>query len=86
MEVKILGFKSYDFKNDAGERIQGVSVYVCYPEDGVTGEMATKISISSPELWKQLRDCVGGASFLPGSSVLMHFSNKGKLVNISPIS
>ncbi|MBQ8603718.1 MAG: hypothetical protein IJ410_02585 [Oscillospiraceae bacterium] len=86
MEVKILGFRNFDFTNDKGERIQGVSVFVCYPEDGVTGEMATKITISSLELWQQLKDAVGGASFLPGSSVLIHFSNKGKLVKVSPVA
>lgn len=86
MEVKILGFKAYDFQNNQGERVQGVSVYVTYPEDGTTGEVATKISISNPELWQQLKDCVGGASFLPGAVVQMHFSNKGKLVKVSPVA
>lgn len=85
MEVKILGFKAYDFTNSQGERIQGVSVYVCYPEDGTTGEVATKITISSPELWLTLKDCVGGADKLPGSTVILHFSNRGKLVGVSPI-
>ncbi|MBR5874968.1 MAG: hypothetical protein IKY90_09590 [Oscillospiraceae bacterium] len=86
MEVKIIGFKAYDFQNSHGERVQGVSVYVCYPEDGTTGEVATKITISSPDLWQQLKDCVVDASALPGSIVMMHFSNKGKLVKVSPLA
>ena len=63
MEVKILGFKAYDFTNSQGEHIQGVSVYVCYPEDGTTGEVATKITISNPELW-QHRIAMGIASVI----------------------
>lgn len=86
MEVKIIGFKAYDFQNSQGERVQGVSVYVCYPEDGTIGEVATKITISNPDLWQQLKDCVGGVAALPGSIVLMHFSNKGKLVKVSPVA
>lgn len=86
MEVKILGFKNYDFTNGQGERVRGVSVFVCYPEDGTTGEVATKISISNLAIWQQLKDCCGGAANVPGSSVIMHFSNKGKLVNISPVA
>ena len=86
MEVKILGFRNFDFTNDKGERIRGVSVFVSYPDDGVTGEIATKITISNPELWQQLKDAVGGVSFIPGATVMMHFSNKGKLVKVSPVA
>lgn len=83
MEVKILGYKKYDFTNDKGERVQGVSVYVSHFQDDVVGEIATKISITSPQLWQQLVDIAGVPGNIPGLSVLMHFNNKGKIVGLS---
>lgn len=85
MEVKILGFKKYDFTNDSGERVRGMSVFVSHADANAVGEVATKISISNPQLWQQLVDLAGGKDYLPGFSCIFHFNMKGKYVGASAL-
>lgn len=44
--MKVLGVRNLDFKDDKGNVIQGVNVYVSFPEDGVRGEMTDKLFLS----------------------------------------
>lgn len=44
--MKVLGVKDVNFKDEKGKSIQGVNVFVAYPEDGVDGLMTEKIFLS----------------------------------------
>lgn len=44
--MKVLGVRYIDFKDEKGKPIQGMNVYVAYPEDNVEGLMTDKIFLS----------------------------------------
>lgn len=85
MEVKILGFKKFDFTNNQGERVRGISVFVSHFDSNATGEVASKITISNPELWQRICDLAGGAHHLPGFACMFHFNMYGKLVGATAL-
>lgn len=44
--MKVLGVRVLNFKDEKGKQIQGVNVYVAYPEDNVDGLMTDKLFLS----------------------------------------
>lgn len=48
MKVTLLGFKSVDFKNNDGERVQGMNIFIAYPDENVVGVAAEKKFIGQP--------------------------------------
>lgn len=42
MKVTLLGFKSVDFPNDRGERVQGITLFIAYPDENVVGVATEK--------------------------------------------
>ena len=49
--VKVTGFQKVDFTpRDSNNPIKGISLYVSYPKDGVTGEVAEKVFVSDTKL------------------------------------
>ena len=43
-EMKVVGFRDVDFTDEkTGKRIQGISLYVVHPADGVIGQIAEKV-------------------------------------------
>lgn len=85
MEVKILGYRRYDFiDKESNNRVQGVSVYIAYYDPDVTGRFCSKVSITNPELWKALVNLVGGkATDLVDYECIFHYNNRGKFVGAS---
>lgn len=82
MKVTLLGFKSVDFKNDRGERVEGVNIYIMYPEDNVVGSAAEKKFIGqtvfdgfgiTPDM---LADSIG-------TVIDVEFGRKDKIVGLS---
>lgn len=80
MIVKILGWKKYDFKNDKGEHILGVFVFIAHDDANAVGQVATKITISNPERWQQLVNLAGGKNELVNFECIFHFDMRGKYV------
>ena len=37
MKVTLVGFKSVDFKDDNGDRVQGIKLFVAYPDENTVG-------------------------------------------------
>ena len=37
MKVTLVGFKSVDFKDDNGDRGQGIKLFIAYPDDNTVG-------------------------------------------------
>lgn len=37
MKVTLVGFKSVDFKDDNGDRVQGIKIFIAYPDDNTVG-------------------------------------------------
>lgn len=44
--MKVLGVRVLNFTDEKGNQIQGVNVYVSFPEDNVQGEMTDKLFLS----------------------------------------
>lgn len=42
MKVKVVGYREVDMVSEDGKPIQGVSLYITYPNDGVVGAQASK--------------------------------------------
>lgn len=73
----IVGLKRVDFKDKDGSLIQGVKVYVNYPEDNVEG-MATDSFFLSDNKFSDYHDalCVG-------SPIDVHYNKYGKISAIT---
>lgn len=51
MEMEVTGYRPYEFKNDQGEMVKGVSVFVLIEgTKGVEGKEAAKLSLSEDKL------------------------------------
>ena len=37
MKVTLVGFKSVDFKDDNGDRVKGIKLFIAYPDDNTVG-------------------------------------------------
>lgn len=37
MKCTLLGFKSLDFKNNEGEKVEGIKLYLAYPDEKTVG-------------------------------------------------
>ncbi len=82
MNCTLLGFKSVNFENSDGEKIEGLKIFYAYPDDDVCGNVADS-SFVRPNIFnnfgltlEQLADnidCVAD----------MEFDRKGKLVGLS---
>lgn len=74
MKVEIVGARDYDM-TDNGRRIQGVSLYMVYPESGVVGCVAEK------------RSYAGGfaSDFVIPGFYNVEFTPKGKISEIYPL-
>jgi len=74
MQVTIIGLRPVDFKAKDGNHIKGTSLFVAFPENGVTGNAAERVFASKEiELPKDLA---------PGSKVLLMYDRKGKIQSV----
>lgn len=42
MKVTLLGFKTVDFDNERGETIEGINLFIAYPEENTVGSASEK--------------------------------------------
>ena len=42
MKVTLLGFKSVDFTDDNGARVEGINLYIGYPDSNTVGKAAER--------------------------------------------
>ncbi|MCM1334600.1 MAG: hypothetical protein NC084_00080 [Bacteroides sp.] len=47
MKVTLLGYKTVDFENERGETIEGINLFIAYPEENTVGSAAEKKFINS---------------------------------------
>lgn len=73
-EATLLGFKKIDFKNDAGERIVGTKLYICYADSNVTGYQTDSIFVKPDVTLPQ--------DLKPNSSIGISCDLKGKAKSI----
>lgn len=81
MKVTLTGFKSVDFLNDRRERVQGMNIFIVYPDENVVGLAAEKKFISQT-VWdgfkitpEQLADSIDTA-------IDVEFGRKDKIVGL----
>lgn len=77
MKVKLYGYREVDMTADDGRRINGVSLYIGYPNDGVVGEQTAKVFINNV-----LRTSEG---FVPhvGDALNIEYGPNGRVVGVS---
>lgn len=77
MQVKLLGVRVLDFKDETGTPIKGTQIFISHKEDGVLGEMAEK---------KFLPDGFDVPTLNPGNLLDLDCNTKGKILGIKVIS
>ncbi len=77
MQVKLLGYRELDFKDETGTPIKGTQIFISHKEDGVSGEMAEK---------KFLPDGFDVPALNPGSLLDLDCNTKGKILGIKVIT
>ena len=75
--VRIEGSRAVNFTTDDGKVIEGMSIYITYPEDGVTGRVAEKAFLHKDvELPKGTKI---------GSNVELYYNKKGKVIAVRAV-
>lgn len=47
MNVKVLGTRKLDFKDNTGKQVKGTQIFVCYPYNGVDGYFIDKVFVAA---------------------------------------
>ena len=84
MKCTLLGFKSIDFTDNNGKRIDGVKLFVAYPDSGTEGQAAEgkfidrSVFDSFGVSYKELSDAFGCA-------VDLEYGPRNKVVGLSVV-
>lgn len=82
MNCTLLGFKSVNFENNDGEKIEGLKIFYSYPEENTCGEAADS-SFVRPSVFDSFSVNVEQLADNIGCVMDFEFDRKGKLVGLS---
>lgn len=78
MQAILQGFSKLDFTSAEGTRVQGMNLYLTFPDKNVTGQKAERIFAP--------KEIVFPEKIKIGDTLNFSFNNKGKLESISLIN
>ena len=81
MTCTLIGFKTLDFDDDKGNNVKGINIYIAYPDNTVTGNIAERKFISDAVL----KTCDLTADDLPelvGCALGVEFGRHDKIINL----
>ncbi|WP_300294983.1 hypothetical protein [uncultured Intestinimonas sp.] len=78
MEKEIVGMRSYDFRDQRGQDVQGYTLYLQWKDENVAGVACESISISLAKL--------GGYDPALGDVVRVGYNRYGKVDFVLPVA
>lgn len=84
MNCTLLGFKSVDFENNDGERIEGVKIFYAYPDDDTVGSVAESKFVK-PAVFNNFSVTATALADSIGECLDFEFDGKGKLVGLKRV-
>lgn len=81
MKVTLMGFKSVDFLNDRSERVQGITLFIAYPDENVVGLAAEKKFIAQA-VWDGFKISAEQLADSIDTAVDVEFGRKDKIVGL----
>lgn len=82
MKVTLLGFKSVDFLNDRGERVQGITLFIAYPDENVVG-VATEKKFIGQTVFDSFKISAEQLADSIDTVVDVEFGRKDKIVGLT---
>lgn len=82
MKVNLIGLRNVDFENDKGEQVQGIKLFIAYPDDNVYGNCAENRFITADRFEKfdfELKDLIEKI----GEVIDIEINPKNKIVGIT---
>lgn len=84
MKCTLLGFKSVDFENSGGEKIEGVKIFYAYPDDNTVGSVADSKFVR-PAVFNNFSVSAASLADSIGECLDFEFDGKGKLVGLKQV-
>lgn len=84
MICTLLGFKSVDFENNDGEKIEGVKIFYAYPDDNTVGSVADSKFVK-PSVFNNFAVTATTLADSIGECFDFDFDGKGKLVGLKRV-
>lgn len=83
MKVTLIGFKSVDFVDrETGKNVNGVNVFISYPDAGTTGKCAEKSYISA-EVFNSFGVSLELLEKYIGKDINIEYNKRGKIGNLT---
>lgn len=83
-KVKLIGLQDLDFTNRQGEQVQGLKLFINFPDENVMGIMADSKFINR-QACINLGISIDGLAPLIGKDVDLETNIKGHVVGVKPI-
>lgn len=82
MKCTLIGFKTVDFTNTDGNRVEGINLFLAYPDSNVVGQVAEKKFVSS-EIFDNFGVTADELENSVGCVINAEYGPKSKLVGLS---
>ena len=81
MKVNLIGLRTVDFEGKSGQPVQGVKLFMSYPEENVYGRITDERFISAP-VFANFDIKIDELIELIGTDIDIEISPRGKVVGI----